>query len=169
MDNNRRRFLRGQFAQASPQARVPRPPWALRDEASFTRTCTRCLACVQVCPTSILKAGDGGFPEVTFQANGCDECGRCVSACEPHALVRSSANEPGWAWRIHIHPHCLALNQVECRICGERCDHQAIRFRPSLGGIAKPQVEPDTCTGCGHCVPTCPTSAIEMKLPRTSP
>ena len=163
MDNSRRFFLRGQFSKP-PAHQAPRPPWALEDDALFVQQCTRCAACIQACPTSVLKTGDGGFPEVSFQSNGCDLCGQCVTVCEPHALMRTPA-APAWRWHADIGAGCLAQQQVECRVCGEFCDVQAIRFKPRLGGVAIPEVQVAACTGCGHCVSKCPTQAIQMKTP----
>ncbi|UCH52805.1 MAG: hypothetical protein JSW09_09415 [Pseudomonadota bacterium] len=37
-----------------------------REEARFVAACTRCGDCLRVCPTSILRTGDGGFPQVDF-------------------------------------------------------------------------------------------------------
>ena len=161
MDNARRFFLRGQFSKP-PQARPPRPPWAGDNDVLFVEKCTRCSACITSCPTSVLKLGDGGFPEVSFQTNGCDLCGKCAEACQPQALTQTPAT-PAWTWVAEISAACLAQQQVECRVCGEFCDQQAIRFKPRLGGVSTPQVQPANCTGCGHCVSKCPTQAIQMK------
>lgn len=166
MDQTRRFFLRGQFSKP-PHAQAPRPPWAGDDDAVFVQQCTRCSECIKVCPTSVLKAGDGGFPEVSFQTNGCELCGKCVEACQPHALKQTPAT-PAWHWRAEISAACLAQQQVECRVCGEFCDARAIRFQPRLGGVSTPQVDITACTGCGHCVSKCPTQAIQMKVPRTA-
>lgn len=163
MDNARRFFLRGKFSTPA-QTRPPRPPWAGDSDALFVQKCTRCLECINVCPTSVLVVGDGGFPEVSFRANGCDECSKCVEVCTPLALKKDAARHP-WTWGAHIGAACLAQQQVECRVCGEFCDHQAIRFKPQLGGISTPVVQLSSCTGCGHCVSKCPTQAIQMKTP----
>ena len=165
MDNSRRFFLRGQFSK-TPLTHPPRPPWADANDALFVKKCTRCLECVKACPTQVLKQGDGGFPEVSFQSNGCDACAKCVDVCQPRALVRTPATP--WAWRAEISAACLAQQQVECRVCGEFCDDQAIRFKPRLGGVSTPEVQTASCTGCGHCVSKCPTQAIQMKTPSAS-
>jgi len=160
MDNARRFFLRGKFSKTASAA-VPRPPWAI-EASQFLDACTRCAECIKTCPTSILRLGDGGYPEVSFQANGCDACAQCVQVCEPQAL-KKEGNAPAWSWRAHIGQGCLAEKNVECRVCGEFCDHAAIRFKPRLGGVSTPHVQSEMCTGCGHCVSKCPTQAIEMK------
>lgn len=109
----------------------------------------------------ILKRGDGGFPEVTFQDSGCTECGECVRACAPHALHQVPGMTP-WPWRPVIQDTCLAHRQVECRVCGEACDHGAIRFKPQLRSVSQPVVDTDACTGCGACQARCPTRAIDL-------
>lgn len=166
MDNARRSFLRGYFSKP-PQIHPPRPPWAGDNDALFIEKCTRCAECITSCPTSVLKIGDGGFPEVSFQLNGCDLCGKCAHVCQPKALIQAPSM-PAWQWIAEISTACLALQQVECRVCGEFCDQHAIRFKPQLGGVPSPQVQSVNCTGCGHCVSKCPTQAIQMKTPKTA-
>ena len=161
MDSRRRQFLRGQRL-SSHAVPVPRPPWSGPSADAFEVKCTRCDACITACPTGILFKGDGGYPEVSFQQHGCTECGECVQACQPHALQRLPEHPP-WDWRPVIAPSCLALRQVECRVCAEVCDHQAIRFHPKLGGIAQPFLQANACTGCGECQARCPTRAITME------
>lgn len=164
MDPGRRFFLRGGGTLSKPMAaKIPRPPWAL-EESAFVQACTRCNACVEGCPQHILSCGDGGFPIVKFESNGCTECGECAALCIPKALTRLPGQRP-WAWHAEIDDRCLALRRIECRVCGEVCDAGAIRFRPSLGGVSLAVLSPQDCTGCGQCVPTCPTSAIKMVSP----
>lgn len=163
MDPQRRHFLRGR-SLADKAVVAPRPPWALSDDKAFLKQCTRCDACLAACPQGILIKGDGGYPEVRFQRSGCTECEQCVTACQPRALVRSP-EQPPWSWRPVIGAACLASRQVECRVCGEVCDHQAIRFQPKLGGIAQPLLQVQVCTGCGECQARCPTAAITLQNP----
>jgi ferredoxin-type protein NapF len=64
-----------------------------------------------------------------------------------------------------IAPSCLAQQRVECRVCGEACEAGAIRFRPQLGGVARPEVNAAACTaaqGCRDCVPACPVGAVSL-------
>lgn len=157
---NRRSFLRGRSRAAAP---VLRPPWAL-GESAFTAACSRCDACIEVCPTTILVRGDGGFPGVDFSRGECTFCGDCVTRCEPHALVRTTELAAPWALRVRIGETCLAEAGVECRICGENCPTGAIRFRPRLGSVAQPQLDTAACTGCGACFAPCPTRAIVFQV-----
>ena len=173
IDPRRRSFLRGRMAEAAaPDApAVQRPPWALA-EAQFTERCVRCHACVEDCPHGVLKAGDGGFPEVNFATQGCDFCGACEAACEPQALDRAAAEaahggdsaHAAWpGWQVRIAPHCLALQKVECRICGDVCAPRAIRFAPAPGGISQMRLDLAACTACGECVGVCPVGAVSIQ------
>lgn len=160
MDLQRRFFLRGRVSTPVSK-RAPRPPWAVM-EVDFIDGCTRCDACLRACPEGILVRGDGGFPEVGFTQRGCSECGACVDACVPKVLERMPGKTP-WAWRPLFSSACLAQRRVECRVCGEICEHDAIRFKPVLGGVSIPVLIEDKCTGCGVCVAPCPTQAIQLQ------
>lgn len=157
MDASKRRFFSAGLA-------VPgdRPPWAVA-ESLFTERCDRCDACIRACPTHVLRNGSGGFPTIDFSVAGCTLCGACAQACTPQALLRDADREP-FPWRAHINPACLAQRGVECRICAESCEADAIRFRPRLGGIAQPELDTERCNGCGACVAPCPVSCITTPL-----
>lgn len=164
---SRMQFLRGRFRSEAPALR---PPWALEEDA-FLLACERCDACLRACPTQILQPGSGRFPQVDFSKGECTFCGDCVRACPTKALDKTALaqSSPPWAVQAQIGNACLALNHVVCRSCGEACDAQAIRFRPALGGISRPELDVGLCTGCGACFAICPTQAITMALPETSP
>ncbi|AZN36476.1 ferredoxin-type protein NapF [Iodobacter ciconiae] len=154
MDHSRRNLLFGRRPQA-PVA--PRPPWAT---AHFLDRCTHCGDCSAACPTQIIKVGDGGFPVVDFTQAECSFCGECTQVCTSLALDQS-VSPP---WRIHakINESCLAERGVECRICGEACGEQAIRFQLAVGKVAHPFVNAEQCTGCGACVSSCPSQSIRL-------
>ncbi|MGL4604368.1 MAG: ferredoxin-type protein NapF [Iodobacter sp.] len=154
MDPSRRNLLFGRRPQ-TPAA--PRPPWAVVD---FFARCTRCGDCATVCPTQIIKKGDGGFPVVDFTHNECTFCGDCVKSCVSGALVVSEA--PPWSIYAQITDSCLAARGVECRVCGEVCDEQAIRFQLAIGKVASPVVNSEQCSGCGACVAPCPSQSIRL-------
>ena len=70
--------------------------------------------------------------------------------------------EPEEPRRLAIGELCLARSGVSCMACRDECEAGAIRFRPRLGGPFLPEIDESLCTGCGNCVPVCPSSAIEL-------
>lgn len=158
VDLSRRSFFRGR-----PRPRTElRPPWALQENA-FIDHCTRCNDCVKACPTQIIVIGDGGYPTVDFSLGECTFCGDCVSRCQPKALVRLEPEQAAWTYKATIGEDCLPRQGVECRVCGDFCDARAIRFPPRLGGSPLPEIDAETCTGCGACVAPCPVTAIGIR------
>lgn len=169
MDIGRRAFLRGQRLRGIPAVQC-RPPWAV-DETVFTHACTRCGACVAVCPTGLLTRGAGGFPEVDFRQAHCTFCADCAHACasqqqsascQPIALA-FSPDLPPWALRATVGTACLPHQGVLCRSCEDHCKEGAIRFSLLRGNPAQPEVTESQCTGCGECVASCPAHAISMQ------
>ena len=158
VDLGRRGFFRG---RPRPKAEN-RPPWAL-PENTFIDRCTRCNDCLKACPTQILIAGDGGYPTLDFRRGECTFCGDCVAACQPAALQRDG-EAPPWHLKARIGDACLPKKGVECRVCGDFCDARAIRFRPRLGGSPLPELDPESCTGCGACIAPCPAVAITAAI-----
>ncbi|WP_273395738.1 ferredoxin-type protein NapF [Actinobacillus porcinus] len=171
----RRQFLRGGFLTALQSDRVKtqgfqgiRPPWA-KLEVDFVAGCTRCGDCISVCETQILVKGEGGFPEVKFALGECTFCQKCVEVCKqpifrPHFSqpnLGEQAEQP-WSHKIEIQSGCLAFHAVECRACEDNCESRAIRFKREIGGIAKPQVDLESCNGCGACIGVCPVSAVKI-------
>lgn len=151
----RRSFLRGGRTLSAER----RPPWT---DESFTDACVRCGDCIDACPENVLFKGDGGFPQIGFQDEGCTFCEECVRACnEP---VFDLARE-AFSWRARIRDNCLALANIHCQSCQDACEPEAIRFSPSLAHVPTPRVALDDCTGCGACVAVCPQDAIELAAP----
>ena len=148
----RRAFFRGRAVQIAHHV-----PWAV---AAFEDACRRCDECVQACEEAILIIGDGGFPTVDFRRGACTFCGACVAACRYGAL--DNAVSPVWSIRFVISDDCLSRRGIACRSCGESCPAAAIRFCLAIGGRAEPQLDPDSCTGCGACVAVCPTETIQV-------
>ncbi len=154
----RRGFLKGRIR---PAGNVLLPPWSAGDDR-FHVLCDRCGDCIRACPTTVLKTGDGGYPEVDFQRAECSFCADCVTACGTGALQRSEEGAP-WGLRARIGDACLAVRGIECRVCGECCPEVAIRFRPRLGGAPLPELDGERCNGCGACFGPCPVRAIAME------
>lgn len=156
---SRRQFLRGNFHK---KAEDIRPPWALL-ENDFINTCSRCNECIDKCPEKIIVKGDGGFPTINFDLGGCTFCEECVDACKTSAIVKTHAEAPPWTLKANIGQSCVAKKGVECRICGDSCEVEAIHFRYALGAVAQPEINESTCTGCGACVADCPVNAVDIR------
>ena len=153
VDLRRRGFLRGRM-RAAPTAL--RPPWSRPD--AFTSLCTRCGACARACPEGILRAGDGGFPEIDFSQRECTFCAACADAC-PEPVFERTAGRP-WAHAAAIGP---SAQGITCRSCQDACPESAIRFTLALGGVARATVDAVACTGCGACVSACPINAVTIQ------
>lgn len=150
----RRSFLKG----GRPVANEQRPPWTSDD---FVDSCTRCNNCITACPEGILQKGDGGFPRIAFEHDGCTFCEECVRACD--APVFDLSRE-AFRWRADIRDSCLAKSNIHCQSCQDACETEAIRFLYSPGRVPHPEVDVDSCTGCGACVAVCPQDAIGLPV-----
>lgn len=70
---------------------------------------------------------------------------------------------PSQALEARIGAGCLSYTGIDCRMCGDHCDHGAIRFRPLGRGRWLPIIEEGGCTGCGDCAGVCPVKAVTME------
>jgi len=155
---NRRAFLRGRSSKFDLGA--IRPPWSI-EISQFAERCTRCDECIKACPENILFRGDGGYPEVNFQHGECTFCSHCADACQAKAFkVKHTDPKDAWQLNVSIKDSCLSLNAVVCRACGDSCPEGAIRFSLQVGGISSPEIDSETCTGCGECLYVCPKNAV---------
>lgn len=104
--------------------------------------------------------GAGGYPEVDFTRGGCTFCAKCAQVCEADLFGDTEAQ--AWRHKVEVTENCLLARRIECRSCGDGCESRAIRFRPTLGGIASLELDLESCNGCGACLSLCPTSAIKI-------
>lgn len=156
---SRMQFLRGDFVGRDT---LLRPPWAVAEEA-FTSSCNLCGHCSQACPAHIIVQGRGGFPVVDFSHGECLFCGDCVDVCIPRALQKSGTRAP-WSFKASVDAEtCIAFQGVECRSCFDPCEPRAIRMRPRVGGVAQPDIDLSSCTGCGACYAPCPVQALRIQ------
>lgn len=144
------------------------PPGATTP-TEFAALCTRCYACVQVCPTGVIRVRWDSSrslmqwfqPELDTRLAYCDEfCTRCSQVCSSGALqpldpLMKHRRQIGVA-QISRHA-CLAWAEGEsCMACHEYCPYHAIRVHPSEKGIPCPVIDPERCRGCGCCEVACP-------------
>ena len=85
----------------------------------------------------------------------------CVAACETGALEMP----PTPLWKLGtvrlVRERCLPFMGPECGACAGLCPPAAPALRLAL---TRPQIDQDTCVGCGRCIEACPTlpKAIEL-------
>lgn len=145
---------RGLFLGRQAEQRRILPPGITLESLT---SCTGCGRCVEQCPTHVISLKDGR-PSLDFSGGECTFCGDCARACpEPVFAVEGAVR---LAHVVAIADGCLAKNNVACQSCRDACPEQAIRFRPRAGGPFLPEVDVDSCSGCGACVGVCPVGAI---------
>jgi ferredoxin-type protein NapF len=155
---NRHQLLRGQFAGAG----AIRPPWSV-NELAFTENCTRCFECARVCHLHLIVKGSGGYPEVSFNRQGCDFCEACVRACPEDVISINAHNQQNaWNHKATINQDCFSSRGIVCRSCAEICESRAITFKPGISGVAQVTLNFAACNGCGECVHVCPADAINI-------
>jgi len=144
------------------------PPGAGNPER-FGDLCTRCYACVNVCPTGMIRvrtaAGEsitGLFHPVLDADRGfCDQfCKACSEVC-PAGAILPLALEEKQNLQIGIaevrRDACLAWADREyCMVCQEVCPYQAVETDWGPNNLARPVVNPSACRGCGFCQHECP-------------
>ena len=144
------------------------PPGA-ENQARFAGLCSRCYACVNVCPTKVIgvhfpddRAVYTWFqPQLMPERGYCEEfCNRCTQVCptgalKPWSIEEKRGRQIGVA-RVR-RTACLGwADGQHCMVCQEFCPYHAIDTDESKQGIPRPVVRPDVCRGCGVCQNECP-------------
>lgn len=167
--------------------RLVRPPGAAGN-ATGLELCTRCGQCMKVCPTNVIqpsltKSGlEGVFtPEMDYRVGFCDwSCNECGKVCPTGAIMPLAleAKRKTKIGRAYIDRNrCIPWADYNtCMVCQELCPipDKAITFRvvevtkPDGGTVklARPEVVPERCIGCGVCENACPVvheSAITVR------
>ncbi len=155
---SRKEDLLHETRQQEIQAKIIRPPWAVEQ---FAALCSGCGACVQICPEKIISLDDRGKAQVLFEHSGCELCGDCERLCTENALD-SKNTVAAWQHKVELNNKCLPLQDIICRTCEEACNEAAIAFVLQAGKVAQPQIDVQSCNGCGFCVALCPVGALEV-------
>ncbi|HEY6809099.1 MAG TPA: 4Fe-4S dicluster domain-containing protein [Gemmatimonadales bacterium] len=148
-----------------------RPPGAL-PEIAFLAACTRCGACIDVCPVhALVKAPPGaglaaGTPSFDPTRQACVACDDmpCARACPTGALQVPAG---GWA-EVHLGAlaldprSCITFHGAACGVCARACPVGERALAMDAGG--HPVLKPEGCVGCGVCVTACVTSPSSLSL-----
>ena len=149
-----------------------RPPGAL-PEIGFLAACTRCGACIDVCPPhAFMKVpSDGGLaagtPYIDPASQPCIACTDmpCASAlshARAHA-ARAAAGPATGSAALELHPErCLTFHGTPCRVCVDACPVGAAAL--AIDEAGHPVLRREGCVGCGVCVHVCLTSPSSYEL-----
>jgi len=167
-----------------------RPPGAR--ENNLMSKCVRCAECMRACPTSglqpsFVESGVEGLwtpiliPRMGYCDYSCNACGQVcpVQAIPPMGLEEKRTQVIG---KAYINQNrCIAWSDHrDCIVCEEMCPlpkkavyletAEVKRADGSLAQIKLPQVNRDSCIGCGICEYKCPVNgeaAIRVYVPTT--
>ena len=103
-------------------------------EMTVSASCRGCLAtrCLHACPKDAITIVNH---RASIDHNKCITCGKCISACQYGAIVKTQ------------------------RPCEKGCPANAI----SMGPDKKASIDINNCISCGSCVNQCPFGAIQDK------
>ncbi len=147
------------------------PPGAT-EPGDFAARCSRCYACVAVCPTRVIRVAPPRAdrsplqllqPELDPEKGHCEQhCTRCSEVCPTGAirrLTKEKKDQRQVGLAVVIRSACLAwTDDTDCLACHEFCPYQAIDIVQNDAGIGCPVILPDLCRGCGSCQKECPAT-----------
>jgi len=114
--------------------------------------CTLCFACINLCPTSALRAVDAKTQQLVFQESACVQCGLCVVGCPEKALslhARFAPQTLANMTRTVLHQD----EQLACTSCGT----PFISRRLLASSLARLKDHPVMATGGREALMTCPS------------
>jgi ferredoxin-type protein NapF len=168
IDVNRRAFLRGDYLtrqgraeQAKRQKPLGRPPPWHQDQPLQSHCIGCSQPCVTACEVGIIQIHPQdhrlkGLPYLDFTSSGCTFCRACVEVCPIEIVIKDPTPRIG---KLALNRgSCIAWNDIICMSCSNRCDYKAITTQHQR----RPNVDAQTCTGCGMCVAACPVQALNI-------
>lgn len=152
----------------APQLEVERDffrPPGTYSELDFLTSCNRCSLCKDACPENIIKMfslSDGAelvnTPFINPNEAPCTFCYKCIDTCPSGALSSEEKDTIGVA-KINKHT-CLAFKDVMCNYCVYACPVP----RTIQLNNGKPEVNRNSCNGCGECVSHCISETKGIKI-----
>jgi ferredoxin len=143
------------------------PPGAVSVDR-FVARCTACHLCISACPTHVLQPaflqyGVAGFlkPRLDYTAAFCNfDCQRCAEVCPDGALdlltlAEKQVTRIGVA-ELDLERCIVKTKGTDCAACSEHCPTKAVDTVPYGANLRLPQVNRETCIGCGACEYACP-------------
>lgn len=160
-------------ASARVVPRVQRPPGAL-PTVDFLMACTRCDACIDVCPPgAIIRLAEGaglasGTPFLDVGGHKpCTACPDvpCAHACPTGALLPLEIEDAWMGTAVLNRDTCRSWNDELCDACVRICPiGEAAILADDEGRV---YIDARGCIGCGLCIVVCPTRprSIEVEPP----
>jgi ferredoxin len=145
------------------------PPGGLNID-EFNKECIACSLCISVCPNGVLQPsykqyGIAGImqPVMDYHKSFCTyNCTKCTEVCPTNALhpLMLEAKKLTQIGKAHfIKDNCIVKTEnTACGACSESCPTKACHMVPFSGNLVIPEVDEDTCIGCGHCEFACPVT-----------
>lgn len=137
-----------------------RPPGAL-EERAFRETCSRCGACVSVCPAQCIKLDYSGVkgegaPYIDANEMACVLCTGldCMQTCPSGALLPTPVSDIDMGTAEWHDTTCVRPRGEDCRMCVDHCPVGAAAIELVENRVV---VHEQGCTGCGVCQHECPT------------
>ncbi|MGH7533748.1 MAG: 4Fe-4S dicluster domain-containing protein [Gemmatimonadales bacterium] len=151
--------------------RFSRPPGAL-PEMAFLASCTRCNACVDVCPPKAIRRAAtetglaAGTPFIDPTLQPCIACPEmpCAAACPTGALVLPTERWAGYRLNaVELVPErCITFHGSTCGVCAQACPVGPAALEMDADG--HPVLKAEGCVGCGVCVRACVTAPSSFTI-----